>query len=254
MRHLVLLLIAGCTIRNPAFDDPIDLTAADTTTTGASPTTTPSADTTSSSASDATATATSDTATSTPPTDTTTTALCVNPCGPCHTCEDGECIPTPGTPCHDPKGEPCETLLAGVTAVGDNATCNTYAPSPPTCDAAGECTYTCSGLVPLHACGLRCVRDDNPCIAGEPAGGVDIGSFCVFGTSTEACKVGCTEQDGHHTHMNRWCDLAGSCVELFSGDSDCGNYVCEVNCLAVCVVDANCADGFHCVLGQCVAE
>lgn len=282
MRRLALLLLAGCTARNPAYDVPNGPSAGSS---GGAPSTggesTPAPTTglehedgmtgpasdadvsTSAIPADSTSTgpaldpSTTTTATTTTTADSTvdsqsdpTNPTCPGGCAACHTCVDELCIPAPGTPCDAPEGPACETIIAEYADNGATATCYSYAPSPATCNQQGECRYECQGRLELAECGSRCGQEDM-CQPGLPAAGVDPDAFCVKNGPSKECKSRCLLMSGHYTHVVEQCNGESECADLAM--IFCQAWGCELpeGCKSSCIVDQDCAPNAMCLNTVC---
>lgn len=289
MRRLALLLAAGCTMPNPAYDQPTghaDATVADSSAaTSADPTaptstlepdggmsqgsseastsavssadsTGPAVDLTTSTASTTVDETTTSSTTSLPGSEATGDA-CPGGCDACHVCDNGLCVPTPGAACLDPEGnDPCIGTVAQLEDNGLVASCYGYGPGSGECDPNGACKFTCVDKVLLETCASRCATDDNICVPGMPADAVKPDSFCIKNATTSKCDSECELKDGGYTHKIQRCNADGQCALYGPMQIFCQTYACELptGCKDSCSDDDDCAAFAHCEQTYCAPD
>lgn len=273
---VVLLLVAGCTLRNPAFDGQTaaqttdDATAAPTdtgapgtapatddgpptgsqsaTATAADPTTTTGVDPTDPSTA---ATTTTDTTNTVDPT-ATTAGLCTG-CGECGECIDGACVPL-GTDvaCAAPDGPPCEMRVHGL----EMGKCYLYAPGAARCDGAGACGWVCEqrGQVVVE-CDEVCVNHNHNCSPPSQIADVSPASVCVLDAESDGCQTSCGMMGDKPMYYPYACDDAGAC-ELKQGQmiEDCFPGSCQLpeGCTLECQTSDMCSKFAVCDDNECV--
>lgn len=274
MRTIGILLLAACTMENPAFDPGRGgASAAESAATGPGGT----APTTSTSGAVTTGTSTGETgewtstvavaATDAGTTTTTsegttlgettrevTTEPSCPPCGQCEQCVGGACVVTPGATCAPPEGEtPCDQRVYGVDlASGD---CLKFAPAKGTCMDSGSCEYVCTqpGEV-LIDCDSGCVSKDHNCAPQLPIEETSLKLVCITdGSKTDdGCGDACAPFGEFYHHEKRGCGMMGKCEMISTTDCQFGKCSDEAGCAGnMCGEDAQCEPPAVCKLGKC---
>lgn len=174
-------------------------------------------------------------------------------CLPGESCTAGECIEDPGCdqPLCDlfcPAGyvvgadgcETCECLPACV-ADGDCA-----APPQPGCTARcteGQCQVDCTGCTEDATCGPAAYCQEGACVSCPPT-----------------CDMHCPTGYVHDAHGCELCECAPcqadeECPQPNTPGCSgvCNEGSCAIECLPLCLTDADCAPGESCTDGSCVA-
>jgi len=209
--------------------------------------------------------------------------------GPCQQCDSsGTCQGTTGAPPGSATAcAPYATCSAGACSTSctldSDCTSTSYCLSNKCaprkalgagCGASKECLggYCADGVCCNRACTGQCescdLSGDGTCraVSGSPRGGrtlcADDGKTCgttcngldgtkcnYLAAGTVPCGVNACS-GGVETHAST-CNGAGACADVAKS---CGNYRCgSVTCRTACGSKLDCADGFICSLGACIA-
>jgi hypothetical protein len=176
-------------------------------------------------------------------------------CSPQHACGEGYycaadafCAPAKALgvacdPARDCLGDDCPVCESGycVDGVCCESRCGGQCEACGEPDAEGKCVLV-SGepRAPREACAGTDETCRGRCSGDEPA--------CVYLGSSEACGSSC--DDGRETPAT--CSGHGECLQRRS--STCLGYACgDSSCLTSCAAAQDCAAGFGCLNGECVA-
>jgi len=180
---------------------------------------------------------------------------CVNGvCCSSSSCGTGEVCNAPGRvgECAKPNGVACTTSAeCGSGFCVDKVCCDSACGSQcQACDVSGK-VGSCSPVAGApHGTRAACSGSGVGTECGPTCNGVDA-SACKYPTGTATCGAN-TCVTGVETHLSV-CNGSGACGDV---PETCNGYVCEADakaCKNNCTVNTDCATGYYCKTGACVA-